>query len=57
MGGCSCLEIFVDCAGFDSFLHKDSDSTQVEEEMSKKVAEVLHKIWLPFFSSRQGRGG
>jgi SNF2 family DNA or RNA helicase len=34
--------IFVDYAGFDIFLPKDMDSTQIEEEKSKNVVEVLH---------------
>ena len=36
----------------DSFLHKDSQQTDVEEEASKKVVEALHKILRPFLLRR-----
>ena len=36
----------------DSFLHKDSQHTDVEEEASKKVVEALHKILRPFLLRR-----
>lgn len=35
-----CPQIFIDYVGLDSFLPKDSDSTQIEK--SKNVVEVLH---------------
>ncbi|KAJ3509479.1 hypothetical protein NLJ89_g5204 [Agrocybe chaxingu] len=47
-----CPEIFVDYADLDSFLHKDSNDTEVEEEKSKKVVEALHKILRPFLLRR-----
>ncbi|KAF8167097.1 P-loop containing nucleoside triphosphate hydrolase protein [Crassisporium funariophilum] len=47
-----CPEIFVDYKDLDSFLHKDSESGDVEEEASKKVVEALHKILRPFLLRR-----
>jgi len=47
-----CPEIFVEYADLDSFLHKDSQNTDVEEEASKKVVEALHKILRPFLLRR-----
>ena len=47
-----CPEIFVDYKDLDSFLHKDSQHTDVEEEASKKVVEALHKILRPFLLRR-----
>jgi len=47
-----CPEIFVDYADLDSFLHKDSSGTEVEEEKSKMVVEALHKILRPFLLRR-----
>jgi len=47
-----CPEIFVNYKDLDSFLHKDSDNTAVEEEKSKKVVEALHKILRPFLLRR-----
>ena len=38
-----CPEIFVEYTkDLDSFLHKDSQHTDVEEEASKKIVEALH---------------
>jgi hypothetical protein len=45
-------EIFVDYKDLDSFLHKDSQNTDVEEEASKKVVEALHKILRPILLRR-----
>ncbi|KAJ7918970.1 P-loop containing nucleoside triphosphate hydrolase protein [Mycena leptocephala] len=42
-----CPEIFVDYGDLDSFLHKDDDGADEEEEKSKKVVEALHKILRP----------
>ena len=36
----------------DSFLHKDDNGIEVEEEKSKKIVEVLHKILRPFLLRR-----
>jgi SWI/SNF-related matrix-associated actin-dependent regulator of chromatin subfamily A member 5 len=47
-----CPEIFVDYADLDSFLHKDDDGADQEEEKSKKVVEALHKILRPFLLRR-----
>ena len=47
-----CPEIFVQYEDLDSFLHKDSSGTEVEEEKSKKVVEALHKILRPFLLRR-----
>ncbi|KAJ7623380.1 SNF2 family N-terminal domain-containing protein [Roridomyces roridus] len=47
-----CPEIFVDYADLDSFLHKDDDGAEGEEEKSKKVVEALHKILRPFLLRR-----
>ncbi|KAJ7281833.1 SNF2 family N-terminal domain-containing protein [Mycena rebaudengoi] len=47
-----CPEIFVDYADLDSFLHKDEDGDDVEEEKSKKIVEALHKILRPFLLRR-----
>ncbi|KAF9523106.1 SNF2 family DNA-dependent ATPase [Crepidotus variabilis] len=47
-----CPEIFVDYKDLDSFLHKDSTSTEDEDEKSKKVVEALHKILRPFLLRR-----
>ncbi|KAJ7760399.1 P-loop containing nucleoside triphosphate hydrolase protein [Mycena metata] len=47
-----CPEIFVDYADLDSFLHKDDDGADAEEEKSKKVVEALHKILRPFLLRR-----
>jgi SWI/SNF-related matrix-associated actin-dependent regulator of chromatin subfamily A member 5 len=47
-----CPEIFVDYKDLDSFLHRDSQHTDVEEEASKKVVEALHKILRPFLLHR-----
>ena len=47
-----CPEIFVDYSDLDSFLHKDSQNTDVEEEASKKIVEALHKILRPFLLRR-----
>ncbi|KAG0696535.1 SNF2 family N-terminal domain-containing protein, partial [Suillus ampliporus] len=43
-----CPEIFSDYADLYSFLHKDNDNTEGEEDKSKKVVEALHKILHPF---------
>ncbi|KAJ7695171.1 P-loop containing nucleoside triphosphate hydrolase protein [Mycena rosella] len=47
-----CPEIFVDYADLDSFLHKDDDGADEEEEKSKKIVEALHKILRPFLLRR-----
>ncbi|KAJ7126515.1 P-loop containing nucleoside triphosphate hydrolase protein [Mycena crocata] len=47
-----CPEIFVDYADLDSFLHKDDDGADKEEENSKKIVEALHKILRPFLLRR-----
>ncbi|KAG2133375.1 SNF2 family N-terminal domain-containing protein [Suillus cothurnatus] len=47
-----CPEIFSDYADLDSFLHKDDDSAEGEEDKSKKVVEALHKILRPFLLRR-----
>lgn len=47
-----CPEIFVNYADLDSFLHKDSNDTEEEEEKSKRVVEALHKILRPFLLRR-----
>lgn len=47
-----CPEIFVDYADLDSFLHKDENDTEADEEKSKKVVEALHKILRPFLLRR-----
>ena len=47
-----CPEIFSDYADLDSFLHKDEDGADAEEEKSKKVVEALHKILRPFLLRR-----
>ncbi|KAF8915438.1 SNF2 family N-terminal domain-containing protein [Mucidula mucida] len=47
-----CPEIFVEYGDLDSFLHKDADSSEEEEEKSKKVVEALHKILRPFLLRR-----
>lgn len=47
-----CPEIFVDYADLDSFLHKDAEGEDAEEEKSKKVVEALHKILRPFLLRR-----
>jgi SWI/SNF-related matrix-associated actin-dependent regulator of chromatin subfamily A member 5 len=47
-----CPEIFSDYEDLDSFLHKDEDGTDAEEEKSKKVVEALHKILRPFLLRR-----
>ncbi|KIM38257.1 hypothetical protein M413DRAFT_447993 [Hebeloma cylindrosporum] len=47
-----CPEIFVQYEDLDSFLHKDSSGTEVEEEKSKMVVEALHKILRPFLLRR-----
>ena len=36
----------------DSLLHKDGKEGEAEEEASKKVVEVLHKILRPFLLMR-----
>ena len=47
-----CPEIFTDYKDLDSFLHKDAEGTDQEEEKSKKVVEALHKILRPFLLRR-----
>ncbi|KAG2134024.1 SNF2 family N-terminal domain-containing protein [Suillus bovinus] len=47
-----CPEIFSDYADLDSFLHKDDDNAEGEEDKSKKVVEALHKILRPFLLRR-----
>ncbi|KZP15407.1 hypothetical protein FIBSPDRAFT_1048196 [Athelia psychrophila] len=47
-----CPEIFVDYADLDSFLHKDDDEGEDDEEKSRKVVEALHKILRPFLLRR-----
>ncbi len=47
-----CPEIFANYKDLDSFLHKDSSSTEDEDEKSKKVVEALHKILRPFLLRR-----
>lgn len=47
-----CPEIFVDYADLDSFLHKDENYTEADEEKSKKVVDALHKILRPFLLRR-----
>ncbi|EGN93575.1 hypothetical protein SERLA73DRAFT_171912 [Serpula lacrymans var. lacrymans S7.3] len=47
-----CPEIFSDYADLDSFLHKDDEGAEGEEETSKKVVEALHKILRPFLLRR-----
>jgi hypothetical protein len=42
----------VDYKDLDSFLHKDSTSTEDEDVKSKKVVEALHKILRPFLLRR-----
>jgi len=47
----------VDYAGhpadLDSFLHKDDDSAEREDDKSKKIVEALHKILRPFLLRRR----
>lgn len=47
-----CPEIFVDYADLDSFLHKDDNDGEDDEEKSRKVVEALHKILRPFLLRR-----
>lgn len=47
-----CPEIFVDYADLDSFLHKDENEGEEDEEKSRKVVEALHKILRPFLLRR-----
>ncbi|KAF7981341.1 hypothetical protein HWV62_33785 [Athelia sp. TMB] len=47
-----CPEIFVDYADLDSFLHKDDNEGEADEEKSRKVVEALHKILRPFLLRR-----
>jgi SWI/SNF-related matrix-associated actin-dependent regulator of chromatin subfamily A member 5 len=47
-----CPEIFVNYEDLDSFLHKDDNGIEVEEEKSKKIVEALHKILRPFLLRR-----
>lgn len=47
-----CPEIFVDYADLDSFLHKDEEGADGEDEKSKRVVEALHKILRPFLLRR-----
>jgi SWI/SNF-related matrix-associated actin-dependent regulator of chromatin subfamily A member 5 len=47
-----CPEIFTDYGDLDSFLHKDEDREDKEDEKSKKVVEALHKILRPFLLRR-----
>ncbi|KAF9031921.1 SNF2 family N-terminal domain-containing protein [Panaeolus papilionaceus] len=47
-----CPEIFVSYADLDSFLHKDEDGKDDQEEKSRKVVEALHKILRPFLLRR-----
>ncbi|KAI1784329.1 SNF2 family DNA-dependent ATPase [Ganoderma leucocontextum] len=47
-----CPEIFSDYADLESFLHKDDESAEGDEEKSKKVVEALHKILRPFLLRR-----
>jgi SWI/SNF-related matrix-associated actin-dependent regulator of chromatin subfamily A member 5 len=47
-----CPEIFSEYKDLDSFLHKDEDGAEGEEEKSKKVVEALHKILRPFLLRR-----
>lgn len=47
-----CPEIFVDYADLESFLYKDEEGAEAEEEKSKKVVEALHKILRPFLLRR-----
>ena len=48
-----CPEIFSDYADLDSFLHKDDDSAEREDDKSKKIVEALHKILRPFLLRRR----
>ena len=47
-----CPEIFSDYADLESFLHKDDEIAEGDEEKSKKVVEALHKILRPFLLRR-----
>ncbi|PIL31136.1 transcription factor [Ganoderma sinense ZZ0214-1] len=47
-----CPEIFSDYADLESFLHKDDEMAEGDEEKSKKVVEALHKILRPFLLRR-----
>lgn len=47
-----CPEIFVEYSDLESFLHKDEEGADAEEEKSKKVVEALHKILRPFLLRR-----
>ncbi len=47
-----CPEIFSDYADLESFLYKDENEAEGDEEKSKKVVEALHKILRPFLLRR-----
>ncbi|EIN12993.1 SNF2 family DNA-dependent ATPase [Punctularia strigosozonata HHB-11173 SS5] len=47
-----CPEIFSDYADLESFLHKDDETAEGDEDKSKKVVEALHKILRPFLLRR-----
>jgi SWI/SNF-related matrix-associated actin-dependent regulator of chromatin subfamily A member 5 len=47
-----CPEIFSDYADLESFLHKDDEAAEGDEDKSKKVVEALHKILRPFLLRR-----
>ena len=47
-----CPEIFSAYADLESFLHKDDEMAEGDEEKSKKVVEALHKILRPFLLRR-----
>lgn len=47
-----CPEIFSDYSDLDSFLHKDEDKAEGDDQKSKKVVEALHKILRPFLLRR-----
>lgn len=47
-----CPEIFSDYSDLDSFLHKDEQAGDADEEKSKKVVEALHMILRPFLLRR-----
>ncbi|KAI0076817.1 SNF2 family DNA-dependent ATPase [Panus rudis PR-1116 ss-1] len=47
-----CPEIFSDYGDLESFLHKDDEHAENDDEKSKKVVEALHKILRPFLLRR-----
>ncbi|KAI0066748.1 hypothetical protein BV25DRAFT_1972636 [Artomyces pyxidatus] len=47
-----CPEIFLDYGDLETFLHKDENTNDADDEKSKKVVEALHKILRPFLLRR-----